>query len=111
MVADVKMTLPKAFPQAEVEAVLTKWWNEEKADSELPGDSLASSDIMKPAIEIDSHRAVRALVTIEEVVKFEIPESAIKEGGYESFEDMKDHLIPRIAAIFEKIKKKERENA
>ncbi|MEC3912597.1 hypothetical protein U5A82_19595 [Sphingobium sp. CR2-8] len=107
MANDLKETLPTVFPVSAVEAVLERWWDDETADAALPGDKPASSDIMKPAVEIDSHRAVRALVTLEEVVKFQIPESAIKEGGYDSFEEMKEHLIPRIAALFEKEKKKE----
>ena len=109
MANDVKEALPKEFPLADVQAALDAWWEGEKNDSLLPGDKPPPTDvgIMKPAIEIDSHRAVRVLVTLEEVVKFTIPESEIKEGGYESFEEMKDHLVPRILALYEKKRKKE----
>ena len=99
--------LPSEFPRDEVLAALEQWWNDELIDSALPSDTAPPPDIMKPAVEIDSHRAVRALVTLEEVVKFEIPESAIKEGGYDSFEEMKAHLISEVAALYEKKRKKE----
>lgn len=101
--------LPDEFPHADVQAALEAWWENEKTDSILPGDVAPAPDagIMKPTIEIDSHRAVRALITLEEIVKFTIPESEIKEGGYESFEEMRDHLVPRVLALYEKKRKKE----
>ncbi len=99
--------LPSEFPQDEVSAALDQWWADELADSALPGDAAPLPDIMKPAVEIDSHRAVRALVVLEDVIKFEIPESAIQKGGYENFEDMKSHLMLEVAALFEKKRKKE----
>lgn len=109
MVTDVAENLPANFPLAEALSALETWWNDEQADSALPGDALPapSAGIMQPAIEIDSHRAVRALIVLEEVVKFTIPETEIKEGGYESFEEMKDHLIPRILVLYEQKRKKE----
>ncbi|WP_156457485.1 hypothetical protein [Altererythrobacter sp. Root672] len=107
MANEVIEALPSGFPHDEVLAALEQWWNDELADAALPGDKALPPDIMTPAVEIDSHRAVRALVTLEEVVKFEIPESAIKEGGYDSFEEMKAHLIPEVAALYEKKRKKE----
>lgn len=107
MTKDVSEALPDEFPEADVYAALERWWDEEKSDAALPGDKGAVPDIMQPAVEIDSHRAVRALVSLEEVVKFEIPETVIKEGGYETFEEMKEHLVPRVQAIYDKKRKKE----
>lgn len=107
MANDVAGALPAEFPLADIQKALEEWWESEKADSALPGDATPSADIMKPAVEIDSHRAVRALISVEEVVKFPVPESEIKEGGYDSFEEMKDHLIPRVLALYEKKRKKE----
>lgn len=99
--------LPSEFPHNEVLAALEQWWSDELTDAALPGDGAPHPDIMKPAVEIDSHRAVRALVTLEEVVRFEIPESVIKEGGYDSFEEMRDHLIPEVSALYDKKRKKQ----
>lgn len=96
----------KTLSEADILAALDKWWGEEQLDAALPGDNAILPDIMKPAIEIDSHRAVRALVTLEEVVKFEIPETVIKEGGYADYEEMRADLAPKVLDLFEKKRKK-----
>jgi len=107
MTNNVTEALPAEFPEDDVNAALERWWDEEKTDAALPGDKGSGADIMQPAVEIDSHRAVRALVSLEEILKFEIPETVIKEGGYETFEEMKEHLLPGVRAIFDKKRKKE----
>lgn len=89
------------FPRAEVEAALDEWWEAEQQDASLPGDA-PKGDIMTPSVEIDSHRAVRALIALQEIVKFEIPETVIKDGGYDDFAEMRSDLIPAIQALFEK---------
>lgn len=99
--------MPDEFPQDGVIAALDAWWAQEQQDAQLPEEAAVTSDIMKPAVEIDSHRAVRALLSIEDVVKIEIPESVIKEGGYDSIDEMKDHIVPKIRAVFEKERKKQ----
>lgn len=107
MEIDLKETLLTTFPREAVVAALNSWWETEQADSALPGDPPPADDIMKPFIEIDSHRAVRALIVIQDVVKFEIPETAIKEGGYDDIDEMREHLVPRIQALFEEERKKQ----
>lgn len=109
MPIDLSTTLPTSLKRDDVEAALEQWWKDEQADSALPGDAVPTPGvgIMRPAIEIDSHRAVRALIVLEEVVKFPIPETEIKEGGYESFDEMKDHLIPRVLVLYEAKRKKQ----
>lgn len=98
---------PPNVSEAEIMDALDKWWEGELADATLPGDKPVVPDIMKPGIEIDSHRAVRALVSLEDVVKFEIPETVIKEGGYADFEEMKADLAPKLLGLCEKKRKKE----
>lgn len=107
MKSDSSETLPEAFPLDEVLAAIDEWWEMEEQDAALPDDAPTIPDIMKPPVEIDSHRAVRALLTIQEVVKIEIPETVIKKGGYDGIDEMKDHLVPKIQAIFEKERKKQ----
>ena len=68
---------PARVSEADIEAALDRWWEEEQVDAALPGDEAAVPDIMKPGVEIDSHRAVRALVSLEDVVKCEIPETCL----------------------------------
>lgn len=93
--------------EEDIIAALDKWWECEQVDAALPGDKPAVPDIMQPGIEIDSHRAVRALVALEEVVKFEIPETVIKEGGYADYDEMKLDLTPKLLVLCEKKRKKE----
>ena len=96
-----------AFPTAEVEAALDRWWQEERQDAALPGEGPGAPDIMTPAVEIDSHRAVRALLTLQDVVKFEIPETVFAKGGYDDFAAMRADLIPRIRAMFDERREKQ----
>lgn len=95
-----------AFPRAEVEAALDEWWEGEQQDAALPGDP-PPDDIMTPAVEIDSHRAVRALIVLQEVVRFEIPETVIKDGGYDDFAEMRRELVPALQALFDKRRRKQ----
>ncbi|QNN64624.1 hypothetical protein H9L12_10065 [Sphingomonas rhizophila] len=104
---DPQKVLLAAFPLDDVIAALDDWWAKEKEDAALPDDPPAQPDIMKPEVEIDSHRAVRALITLQEVVKIEIPESVIKEGGYDDFDEMKAHLVPQVKALFDKERDKQ----
>lgn len=107
MEIDLAEPMPDEFPEDGVIAAIDAWWAQEQQDAQLPGDAPATPDIMKPAVEIDSHRAVRALLSIQEIVKIEIPESVIKDGGYDSIDEMKDHIVPEIRAVFEKEWKKQ----
>ena len=102
--------LVSVFPHDEIVAALDEWWEAEEAEAELPPESGADVNVMTPFIEIDSHRAVRALITIEEVLGGgHIPESIIKTGGYTDFEEMKGDLMPKLEAYH--TKKKDKVNA
>jgi len=96
----------KAFPQAEIVSALEEWWADEKAeDALLKNDESpppSTTSVMAPLVEIDSHRVVRALLTIEPLVGFEIPETVIRSGGYEDIADMTSDLVPRLQKLFEK---------
>ncbi|PDT50586.1 MULTISPECIES: hypothetical protein [Sinorhizobium] len=61
------------------------------------GGSIVSA---RPAI--DSKRVVDATVITEEVLGIELPPEIIKPGGYESFEEMTDHLVPMLKRVFTK---------
>ena len=106
MASDAQNAIPVQFPHDDVLKALDEWWEHEKADAVLPDDETVP-DIMKPSVEIDSHCAVRALITLEEVVKFPIPEGAIKEGGYDGLDELKAHLIPVLVGMHEEKRKKQ----
>lgn len=102
--------LASVFPHSEIIAALDEWWETEIEEAELPPEPEAPVSIMQPIVEIDSHRAVRVLITVEEVLGGgHIPESIIQKGGYSDFEEMKADLIPKLEAYY--VKKKEKANA
>lgn len=109
MIGEAKVAQASVFPLLEVEVALDEWWRGEREDAVLPRDAPPAPDIMTPAVEIDSHRAVRALLALQEVVRFEIPETVIAKGGYDDFAAMRADLIPRVQALFDK--RREKQNA
>jgi len=106
-IVDVKA---KVFPKDSVIKALDEWWAGELADAQSIADlseGLAEEEqsALAPLVEIDSHRAVRALLSIEEILGTDIPESVIKSGGYSSFDEMRDSLMPKLEARFAKVAK------
>jgi hypothetical protein len=43
---------------------------------------------------------VDATLITEEVLGIELPPEIIKAGGYDSFEAMLDHIVPRLEEVF-----------
>jgi len=106
-IVDVKA---KVFPKDSVLKALDEWWAGELADAQSLADLAdgleeGEQSALAPLVEIDSHRAVRALLSIEPILGMEIPESVIKSGGYSSFDDMRDSLMPNLEARFAKVSK------
>jgi hypothetical protein len=101
------------FDATKVRKALAKWWELEKQEAaDLATDAPPPKrpvSVMTPIIEIDSHRAVRALLVAEEIVGFDIPPRTVKMGGYTSFDEMSDHLVSELEKIF--VSKKEKADA
>ncbi len=94
---------------------LKDWFDEETAAIDgcvvgaAPSGSGGSIISARPAI--DSKRVVDATLITEEVLNIELPPEIIKAGGYESFEAMIDHIVPRLEKVFTgelKVKKRKR---
>lgn len=45
---------------------------------------------------LDSLGVVGVLCVLDEILSFEVGESVVRAGGYESIKDAMDHVIPRI---------------
>ena len=91
---------------------LRSWWDDQVADADDPfADPLPpkAGTIFEVVPVVDSLGVVTALITIEKHVKFEVPPSIIKPGGYRTFEEMLAHLLPRIRAL--KIQRRKKEAA
>lgn len=101
------------FPEDKVRAAFAEWWRVEQQDAaDLAADAPPPKrpiSVLTPIVEIDSHRAVRALLEAEKVVSFKVPPRIVKLGGYTSADEMVEHLVSELKKLF--IKKQEKANA
>jgi acyl carrier protein len=89
------------IPEKEIREALDRWWAQQDAER--------ASDPFKPFIRvgtlyevlpaIDSLTIMDAILEIEKVVKFEIPVSCVKKGGYQTREEMITHLLKQIRKL------------
>lgn len=96
-----------AFPMAEVEARLRcELIAAVKQASELGGAPWPQETDAPCAasIEIDSLVAVEILCAVEPVLRFELPPSVVRPGGYGSIDEAVEHLIPKIEREWRKRK-------
>lgn len=59
----------------------------------LPGDR---PGMIAAAVPMDSLSVVATLVAVEQHLGFELKESIVQTGGYDSVQAAIDHLVPRI---------------
>jgi hypothetical protein len=89
------------FPLAAVEVCLRNELIEAvKAEAGIKSIALpnASADISKVSFHIDSLVVVSILCAVEPIVGFELRDSVVRAGGYESVDDTLKQLLPRIEA-------------
>lgn len=83
---------------------LKAWFDEETAaiDGSILDDAPSGTggSILGIGPSIDSKRVVDATLITEKVLGIDLPPEIIKPGGYESFEAMIDHLVPRLKKVF-----------
>lgn len=82
---------------ADLEEELRDWW--EQRNTELGGiddDSMDDNDLWGNIPEIDSKAAARTAPICEEQLGIEFDMSMIREGGYESIDDLIEDLIPQL---------------
>ena len=83
---------------------LREWYDEETAsidgsiESEAPSGTGGSIISTGPAI--DSKRVVDATVCTQRVLGMELPSKIIKPGGYDSFDEMIEDLVPKLEKVF-----------
>lgn len=103
------MVAADEFPEAKIRAAFAAWWRQEQLDAaELAAGTpqpKRPASVLTPIIEIDSHRATIALLTVEDAIGSQIPPRLVKMGGYTSIEDMAEHLVSELKKLF--IKKQE----
>jgi acyl carrier protein len=94
-----------AFSRTAVEAKLRDALLESaNSDASLKGIALPSDAIGQAAasVRLDSLDVVNLLCDIEPIVGFELKDSLVRAGGYNSVNQAMDHLMPRIELAWEK---------
>ena len=88
----------------ELIAELKDWYDEEIAsidgsiETEAPSGTGGSIISISPAI--DSKRVVDATVCTQTILGMELPSKIIKPGGYDSFDEMIEDLMPKLEKVF-----------
>ena len=97
------MTFPAGVIEAQLRQELLVAAEEAAA---LSGASVPSDIAGKSSarVQIDSLVVVEILCTIEPIVGFELEDSVVRAGGYESVDEALKSLIPRIAKEWHKRK-------
>lgn len=101
-----------AFPAAEIEACIRDFLADEGAmHADLHGTSSPkerSASEVGPQPVIDSLVVVEVLLEVEPKVPFDLPESLVRAGGYDSIDEVVQHLIPRLERRWRKYHKEEK---
>jgi len=89
-----------AFPAGEIESCIRDYLaSEGETQAKLHGGGKASGGSggsVGPQPVIDSLVVVSVLCAVEPMVPFKLPESIVKAGGYESVEEVIQHIMPKL---------------
>ena len=88
-----------AFPAQAIEASIRGFLAQEGAmQAVLHGVGAAggSKGVIGPQPDIDSLVVVEVLLELETQVPFELPESLVQAGGYDSVDEVVQHLMPKL---------------
>jgi hypothetical protein len=86
-------------------AALKRWWRQESTDFDSAiraGSGAGIVPVWNRMPEIDSKAIVKASPIFEQYLGLQLPPSMIKRGGYDSFEQLWDDLIPKLRELFTK---------
>lgn len=87
------------FPKADILAALTaELIDVATSEAEFRGIQMPTNpvQILKVPVPMDSLTVVDAICVIEPILKFELRDSTVRTGGYNSVQEALDHLLPRI---------------
>jgi hypothetical protein len=107
MALPAKTHTPQAFPKNHVEAALRQWWARQEQDQQLISDpvdelQLNSATVFGIVPLVSSHHALGAVLEVEKIVGYEIPDSVVKRGGYQDCEEFVKHMMGKLAAYHAK---------
>jgi len=89
---------------SDLENGLREWFEEESAsiDGSVEAGAPAGDggSIISGLPAIDSKRVIDATLITEEVLGIELPPEIIKPGGYETFDEMINDIIPKLEQVY-----------
>lgn len=98
---------PSTFPKGAVEtALINELIHVAEAEAMVRGIALPADrpGRMAASVPMDSLSVVATLVAVEKVLGFELKESIVRTGGYDSIQAAIDHLMPRIQIAWDRKK-------
>lgn len=107
MVAEKTEAGVAPFPRRELKNALINLWLRQVKDREdnplavrLPAGGTNTVRDILPAL--DSLIIVRSLAVLSKILKMKVPTTVVKKGGYDSCQQMLDHLLPILEKFYEK---------
>ena len=92
-----------AFPKGDViKALVDELLEVARTEAQLRGMALPQDQAGAMSVPLDSLSVVDTLCAIEPVVGFELRESLVRTGGYNSIDEALGHLLPRIEKVWVK---------
>ncbi len=104
-VATITTSGTTPFPAANADAALrTALLESVKSTASIHGVSLPATTAGQCAasVHLNSLEVVSLLCSVEPVVGFELKDSIVKSGGYNSINEAIDHVMPRIKAAWQR---------
>lgn len=102
-VAALRSPRPDAFPEALIRSELGKWAQQlsaKKADD--PFAKKKPTGTLRDVVPVvDSLTVAETFTVLEKILKYKLPAKFIKKGGYDSIEQMTEHLLPQIRNLHE----------
>jgi hypothetical protein len=82
---------------------LRVWWDDQvgggEEDDPFAAPKPPTGTIFDAIPVIDSLGAVTGLITVEKHIGFKVPTRIIRRGGYISFDDLIDDLLPKVRTL------------
>lgn len=100
MNASAALPRPSIFPATSVEAKLrSELLASVRAAAPTLGLSIPVNDAAASSmiLELDSLVVVETLCALDEILPFEVGESVVRSGGYESIDEALSDLLPRLS--------------
>lgn len=100
MSATAALQAPPIFPAAALEATLRhELLASVRAAAPTLGVSIPANDAAASSMifELDSLIVVEILCVLDEILPFEVGESVVRSGGYDSIDEALSDLLPKLA--------------